>query len=757
MRALILTIVFTFAVNANAQTLRPGGGSAAPSGSAGGDLTGTYPNPTIAADAVTYAKMQNVSAAARILGGPVGGAGNVEEIPFTASARTATAITAVRGDIFYASAAATWARLPIGSNTHVLTSDGTDISWQAAAAGGANPAGGGTELQYRVNGTTFGAIATSSHTVATGATVLAPVSPSGDILTIAPSGSPTGHALKIAHTGALGKYGLYMTGSVIGDTAMMRLEPTGSGVAGAQSEVGTQVIFAAGYNGTGPSVAGDFENANAGTGNDLRLSTSAVNPYGNSGFNGMSTGVTTGANFGGFAEAANGTLSIALGAKSTTLKNAGTNIGLAAFALNAGTTPIQIGAFIGLMDSTPTFTGLSAGAVISNGTTTSPILLLQDGTSPSTVFSVADGGAVVSTSTSFTIGGAGTMTWPSSNAAGSLTNNGSGTLTWTAAPADVTLAAIDSAGSANANGATLTAQVLNLRSATTSFGGVVTTGTQSFAGEKTFAPVSPANSVTIAPSGTPTGHTLVLTSGTLAANKYALTATGVPHSGPLIRIDATGNSGHTTQNNLGAQLIFGAGYTGSGITIAGDFENINAGTGTNLKLDTSTANPIANSGLNGSAYATTTGTNIGGYFEGALGNVSIGVIGKSITTKNSATNIGLLAAALNAGTTPIQIGAFIGLVNSTPTFTGLSAGLVVTNGAIAAPIVIFRDNTTTVWQVDDGGNITATGYGMTKSGTGTVTAGDCDDAAEAGRFYIETDTAIVSFCTGAAWKSITFL
>jgi hypothetical protein len=101
-----------------------------------GDVTASAGSNTtaIANDAVTYAKMQNVSATSRALGRKTGGAGDVEEL--TLSELLDFIGSAAQGDILYRGASA-WARLPAGTDGQYLKTRGAGANpeWGAITGG----------------------------------------------------------------------------------------------------------------------------------------------------------------------------------------------------------------------------------------------------------------------------------------------------------------------------------------------------------------------------------------------------------------------------------------------------------------------------------------------------------------------------------------------------------------------------------------------------------------------------------------------
>lgn len=201
-----------------------------------------------------------------------------------------------------------------------------------------------------------------------------------------------------------------------------------------------------------------------------------------------------------------------------------------------------------------------------------------------------------------------------------------------------------------------------------------------------------------------------LTGGTLADQAQVLAITATQPASPTgsqnaMLLDITG-AGSANQLNIAQQIRYLAGYTGAAGAIGFLVNNSNASTGTTLNLAVSLTNPAGNSGFNSVVSGTTAGTNYGGYADVGNGNVNIGLVGKSVTTKNSATNIGGIFTAINAGTTPVQIGLFAGL--GITTLPAVSAALIVDNGAQTDPIFLARDNGSTVFTIAGGGAVTST-------------------------------------------------
>lgn len=132
------TVGQTLVWNGSAWVPGAGGG-----GGGGGLADGDYGDVTVSgsgtamaidAKAVTYAKMQDISATARVLGRNSSGSGVTEEV--TLSQLLDWVGSAADGDILYRSSGA-WTRLGVGSDGQVLTLASGLPSWAAGGSGGA--------------------------------------------------------------------------------------------------------------------------------------------------------------------------------------------------------------------------------------------------------------------------------------------------------------------------------------------------------------------------------------------------------------------------------------------------------------------------------------------------------------------------------------------------------------------------------------------------------------------------------------------
>lgn len=155
------------------------------------------------------------------------------------------------------------------------------------------------------------------------------------------------------------------------------------------------------------------------------------------------------------------------------------------------------------------------------------------------------------------------------------------------------------------------------------------------------------------------------------------------------------------ESSLGSQQAFFVdflpGYTGNVETFAAHARNGVAGTGGN--------NTNGNVGLGGESFAITTGKNIGVQGYAIRGDINQGGYFQAYLTKDNATNIGVVGAARNPGSNGIQVGAYFRLTDLFVPLPGESAALIADNDVHASPIILARDNGTSVWSVQDGGSV----------------------------------------------------
>lgn len=287
-----------------------------------------------------------------------------------------------------------------------------------------------------------------------------------------------------------------------------------------------------------------------------------------------------------------------------------------------------------------------------------------------------------------------------------------------------------------------TTHTFNIPSASATARGLVTTGTQTLAGDKTF-------------SSTPTFSTMTAGSVLFAGTSGLLTqdnaelfwnntnkAFGIGTNSLTSKVGITVGTLNTTTKLYGVRITATAPltYTGSPIgfyqtfTTAGTsssagqinayFETTNGYTGnqsvigvlTNL-FSQSTANTIvrqgnvfANNALAATVFGSTTGANVGFSTYCQQGDVSIGTVARAGWTttsdrKTGAKYIGSFGNARNdTGAGSVSLGGFFGLYTTTPTWE--NSALIADNADAAYPIFLARDNGTTKWSITDGGDTT---------------------------------------------------
>ena len=303
-------------------------------------------------------------------------------------------------------------RLAVGTNGQVLTADSTaatGIKWATPASSGITigtttiTGGATTQLLFNLAGVVS---SSSGLTYASGLfTVLGTTQQAKFAydasnhlgITIDSSGSAT-----FALTGTNPKFnfvkpfnltlgtlpttvhGLYLSATLANTASQetgVSFQITGAGSGAIIS--GMKVSLLAGYGGNFSTFGIYAQNQSAGTSTDEFNAAQAAN-YGEY------VATTTGYIVGQAGYAAGGNRSYGGMFRAIASKNGATNIGVAGYALNTGSSPTLVGGYFALINSGPTF--VSAALIANNGAISAPIFIAQD--NGTEVFSIQDGGNV---------------------------------------------------------------------------------------------------------------------------------------------------------------------------------------------------------------------------------------------------------------------------------------------------------------------------------------------------------------------------
>ncbi len=354
-----------------------------------------------------------------------------------------------------------------------------------------------------------------------------------------------------------------------------------------------------------------------------------------------------------------------------------------------------------------TGTSLSVSGQLTSTVATGTAPLVVTSTTPVSNLSIGGNSATATTATNITGGLSGSIPYQTAAATTAMLAKGTngqvltlagGLPSW-ASPAGITaLAAIGS--SANANGATISGSTLNLEPASANYGGIVTTGTQVFAGAKTFNSDLKVNNLTVGKGANTSSTLLGFDAGA------ALTSSGTQNVAIGYQALKSNNDG---TNNVAVGNIAATSLT--------------TGTG-NIAI-----------GSQALRYTTT------GHSNTAIGYGALG----AVTTANSNIGIGSSSGArLTTGENNVHIGSSAGTYIGTGSVSNTTGSNSVMIGANTRPAADNESNEIVIAGGPDGTTTVGLGSNSTLIGSSATTT-----ARIMGALTLPNTTASTSSTTGA--------